>query len=195
MNYLPDSVYHIYNRGNNKQPIFFSPENYLFFLRKINTQLKPICDILCWCLMPDDFHLIINTNEHSCRERPTFGGKPMQELAYRTGVLLSSYSQAINKQNRTTGSLFQQKTKSILLSGTNGHLIECMHYIHQNPYRSGLVNTSEDWQFSSFLDYAGLREGKLCNKLLLMNLTGYNMENFYRDSYGFIDMPIERKLV
>ena len=111
MHYSPNEIYHIYNRGNNKQPIFFSDETYLFFLRKVNHQLKPICDILCWCLMPNHFHFIIHANENSCTERPTFGGKPMQELAYRIGVLLSSYSQAINRQNDTTGSLFQQKNK------------------------------------------------------------------------------------
>jgi len=107
MHFIPNEVYHIYNRGNNKQTIFFSHENYLFFLRKINTQLKPICDILCWCLMPNHFHFIVNTKDESCISRPAFGGKPMQELSYRLGILLSSYSQAINKQNGTTGSLFQ----------------------------------------------------------------------------------------
>jgi putative transposase len=194
MHIIPNEVYHIYNRGNNKQPIFFSDENYLFFLRKITKQLKPICDILCWCLMPNHFHLIINTKEDSCRGRPTFGGKPMQELAYRIGILLSSYSQAINKQNGTRGSLFQQKTKSKNLSETKDYLIECMHYIHQNPLRAGMVNKLEDWQYSSFLDYTGLRQGTLCNKSFLMELTGYNIENFYRDSYGDIDRAIETKI-
>ncbi|MBK7559931.1 MAG: hypothetical protein IPI54_17730 [Chitinophagaceae bacterium] len=47
----------------------------------------------------------------SISERRSFGGKPMQEFAYRFGMLLSSYTQAINIQNNRTGSLFQQKTK------------------------------------------------------------------------------------
>jgi putative transposase len=187
MHFQPNEIYHIYNRGNNKQPIFFSYDNYLFFLRKINNQLKPICDILCWCLMPNHFHFIINTKEASCTERPTLGGKAMQEQAYRIGVLLSSYSQAINKQNGTIGSLFQQKTKSKELSETQSYLIECMHYIHQNPWRAGLVNKIEEWPYSSFLDYAGLREGTLCNKSLLMELTGYDLKRFYQDSYNVIE--------
>ncbi len=186
MHYSPNEIYHIYNRGNNKQPIFFSDENYLFFLRKVNHQLKPICDILCWCLMPNHFHFIIHANENSCTEWPTFGGKPMQELAYRIGVLLSSYSQAINRQNDTTGSLFQQKTKSKNLS-ISEDITGCMHYIHQNAWRAGLVNKIEEWPYSSFLDYAGLRQGTLCNKSLLMELTGYDLQNFYRDSYNVIE--------
>ena len=138
MHFTSENVYHIYNRGNNKQPIFFEDRNYAFFLNKINKQLLPISEILCWCLMPNHFHLLIYATEETCRERPSFGGKPMQEFAYQLGLLLSSYSQATNKQNGTTGSLFQQKTKSKLVagrdtqSGLNGdYLRTCMHYIHQ----------------------------------------------------------------
>ena len=34
MNFVPDNIYHIYNRGNNQQPTFFGRRNYLFFLKK-----------------------------------------------------------------------------------------------------------------------------------------------------------------
>jgi len=193
MQYLPNEVYHIYNRGNSKQQIFFNDENYLFFLRKIGSQLKPYCDILCWCLMPNHFHLIVNTNAESCKSHAAFGNKSIQELSYRIGILLSTYSQAINNQNKTTGSLFQQKTKAKSLSIKNSlnkqgyYLVNAMHYCHQNPWKAGLVERIEDWPYSSFLDYCGLRNGKLCNKTLLMELTGYNPENFYNDSYGVIE--------
>ena len=69
-----------------------------------------------------------------------------------------------------------------------------MHYVHQNAWRAALVNKIEGWPYSSFLDYAGLRQGTLCNKSLLMELTGYDLQNFYRDSYGVIDPDIERNL-
>ncbi len=35
-------------------------------------------------------------------------------------------------------------------------------------------------------EVGGLRHGTLCNKLFLMELTGYNQEKFYRDSYDVI---------
>jgi len=31
--------YHLYNRGNNRQRIFFERENYLFFLRRVRERL------------------------------------------------------------------------------------------------------------------------------------------------------------
>ena len=193
MNFILDEAYHIYNRGNNKQLTFFKDENYLLFIDKMRSQLKPYCDILCWCLMPNHFHFIVQANESSVKERSAFGGKPIQELSYRIGILLSSYSQAINKQNKTTGSLFQQKTKSKNLVNTKGknkrgdYLVNAMHYCHQNPWKAGLVKKIEDWPYSSFLDYAGLRNGTICNKSLLMELTGYDLKNFYNDSYNVID--------
>ena len=115
MHLIQNEFYHIYNRGNNKQVIFFNDNNYLFFIKKIREQLLPYADIICYCLMPNHFHLIVRANEKSVIERESFGGKSMQEFVYRVGILLSSYTQAINKQNRTIGSLFQQKTKAKIL--------------------------------------------------------------------------------
>lgn len=193
MNFIKNEVYHIYNRGNNKQLVFYNDENYLFFIRKIRNQIAPYCNILCWCLMPNHFHLIISANEESCKERLAFGHKNMQELSYRIGILLSSYTQAINKQNKSTGSLFQQKTHSKSVTALKeqnmggNYLINCMHYCHQNPWKAGLIEKIEDWPYSSFPDYCDFRNGTLCNKNLLMELTGYDLGNFYNDSYRIIE--------
>jgi putative transposase len=177
MHLIAGEYYHIYNRGNNRQPIFFSNDNYIFFIAKIRKQLAPVADIICYCLMPNHFHLIIKATDKSVAERNSFGGKAMQEFAYRVGVLLSSYSQAINKQRKTTGSLFQQKTKAKLLSEQVAnkkvnYLESCFFYIHNNPLRSKLVTDLKDWAFSSWPDYAGIRNGTLCNKHDFFDTTG-----------------------
>lgn len=90
----------------------------------------------------------------------------MQPLTRSIAILVSSYAKAINKQQRRTGSLFQQKTKAKLLteSKNTDYPFICFHYIHQNPLKAGLVKQLEDWEFSSFRDYAGLRNGALVDK-------------------------------
>lgn len=193
MHLIPGEAYHIYNRGNNSGCIFFNERNYHFFLQKITTQLAPTCEILCWCLMPNHFHLIIYATEKTCALRPSFGGKPMQEFQFQLGKLLSSYSQAMNKQNRTTGSLFQQKTKAKLLTeqlyGINtsdSYIVRCMHYIHQNPLKAKMVKQMEDWPYSSFREYAGMSTPLKCNTERLLLLTGYDAKSFYKDSYAII---------
>lgn len=182
MHLIQKEIYHIYNRGNNKQPIFFNHDNYIFFIKKVREQLAPCSEIICYCLMPNHFHFIILANEKSVVERKSFGGKPMQEFAYRLGILLSSYSQAINKQNKTTGSLFQQKTKVKILSeqvaGKRENYIEsCFFYVHNNPFAAGLVKNLSDWPYSSYPDYMGARHSTLCNKALFFDLTGLTKED------------------
>ena len=196
MHFTPNNVYHIYNRGNNKQLIFFNERNYSFFLKKVCANISPYCEILCWCLMPNHFHFMIYATENSCKERPSFGGKPMQELSYQIGILLSSYSQAINKQNGTIGSLFQQKTKSKCISDFDSfsqqefnteYLIKCMHYIHQNPLKAGLTETIDSWEYSSFGTFLGKEAIIPINKELIHSLSGYNESTFFKDSYDVLE--------
>lgn len=120
----------------------------------------------------------------------------MQELAYRIGILLSSYSQAINKQNHTTGSLFQQKTKARCIAcpedqlgsgNKKQYIITCMKYIHQKPEKANLVQKLEDWENSSFRHYTGMETLLPCNKILMEELTGLGEKDFYDECYGSIE--------
>ena len=191
--------YHIYNRGNNKQPIFFNDDNYVFFIKKIREQLLPVADILSYCLMPNHFHILIRANDQSIKERSSFGGKPMQEFAYRIGMMLSSYTQAVNKVNKTSGSLFQQKTKAKLLAEEINnqkvsYLEHCFFYIHHNPLAADLVKDLYDWKYSSYLDYCDKRNGTLCNKELFFSLTGLTISDIIQHSEIAIDPEIIFKL-
>ena len=105
-----DLIYHLYNKGNNGQQIFFSRDNYLFFLAKVRKYLYPYCDILAYCLMPNHFHFLIYANANSIKSK-THGNRDVNIFSKNLRILLSSYTQAINKQERRTGSLFQQNTK------------------------------------------------------------------------------------
>ena len=61
------------------------------------------------------------------------------------------------------------------------------HYIHQNPLRAGLVQQLEDWGFSSLPDYAGRRNGTICNRELAFALIGLDKENFINEAGKHID--------
>jgi putative transposase len=179
MHFQPDKVYHLYNRGNEKQKIFFNRENYLFFLRKVRNEWLPYCDILAYCLMPNHFHFLIQPNRTACNLL-TLKGKEthLQVLSKTIGKTLSSYTQAINIENQRTGNLFQKKTKAKILENETLHdyLITCFYYIHFNPVEAGLVAAEHEWEFSSFRDYTGLRNGTLCNKELLIRTAGGELD-------------------
>jgi REP element-mobilizing transposase RayT len=187
MEFFENEIYHIYNRGNNRQPIFFKSDNYLYFLQKVRKFLLPYCDILAWCLMPNHFHFMISSDDRTIL-RKSIGGKEKDILSEGIRNLLQTYSKSINQQNDTTGSLFQQNTKAKAISkGSNLYDLLCLHYIHQNPMKAKLVEKMEDWEYSSFKDYCGLRQGTLCNKELAIQLLNINMKTFYEDSYRIIN--------
>lgn len=187
MEFSDNELYHIYNRGNNQQQIFFNSENYIYFLRKVRKFLLPHCDILSYCLMPNHFHFLISSDMRTIQSK-SIGGQNRNVLSEGTRNLLQTYTKAINKQNNTTGSLFQQNTKSKCLSeGSKSYDHTCLHYIHQNPMKAKLVKKMEDWPYSSFRDYCGLRNGTLCNKELAVKLLNLNMKTFYEDSYRIIN--------
>lgn len=199
--------YHIYNRGNNSQKIFFERESYLFFLRKMKEHISPYASIIAWCLMPNHFHWVVfvhkttieipekQNSSHTMTQSfdLTVTENNNQKTKQRTfnysiGILLRSYTRAIQKKEKVTGSLFQQHTGIKLLKdeikiepaywntvfGTvinipegKSYLETCIEYVHQNPVCSGLVKKAEDWEFSSLKDYLGLRKGKLIDYELL----------------------------
>jgi putative transposase len=136
--------------------------------------------------MPNHFHFLINTDQRTILTK-VIAGKEKNILSEGIRMLLSSYTLAINKQNDTTGSLFQQNTKAkSIAKEKHQHAVLCFHYIHQNPMRAKLVKKMEDWEYSSFRDYCSFRNGTLCNQELAVNILGINKKTFYNDSYKII---------
>ena len=132
-------LYHIYNQGNNRGKIFFTRENYFFFLKKTETHILPHADVLAYCLMPNHFHLLvhvhnveINLNTHLMTQShlmsiptnlmtqghlmsiPVIQKK--QTMVESIAIMLRSYTRAINKQENRSGSLFRPHTKSECLT-------------------------------------------------------------------------------
>ncbi|WP_229238930.1 hypothetical protein [Emticicia sp. C21] len=104
--------------------------------------------------------------------------------------MLSSYSQAINKQERRTGSLFTQNTRVKDLTPAPvdwEYPATCFHYIHQNPFVASLVTKMEDWEFSSFTNYHQNRNKTLCNQALAKEVLRIDFDNFYDESYKNIN--------
>ena len=105
--------------------------------------------------MPTHFHFLIYVRS-----------KETELIKKNIGILLSSYTKAINKAFSRTGSLFQNHTKTKLITDER-YLLTLTNYIHQNPLRTGLVKNIIDWEFSSYRDYIGKRKGTLINKTLM----------------------------
>jgi len=65
-------------------------------------------------------------------------------------------------------------------------------YIHLNPVFAGLVEHPEDWEFSSYPDYAGTREGRLPRpEIVLSQFASGKAYQTFVESY----IPQERKVI
>jgi len=176
MKFHPGEIYHIYNRGNINQKVFFEKRNYPFFLRKMEKHLTPYCDFLAWCLMPNHFHWLVRINDIEKLDSGSLSDDgSVDNLNKNIGVLLRSYTRAINIAFKSKGSLFQQGTESKKINRgitiRDNYALVCFLYIHQNPIRAKLSKNFESWEFSSYREYACLKScSTICNKELATNL-------------------------
>ena len=127
----------------------------------------------------------------------------LQNLSKIIGKTLSSYTKATNIQNKTTGNLFQKKTKAKCLSeigsiqikfSVRDYALNCFYYIHQNPLQANLVMKLREWKYSSFPDYYGYRNGTLCNKTLAMQLLSLSKLDFKKQENIVLNEQLIQKL-
>lgn len=146
------NYYHIYNRGNDKSRIFFENRNYDYFLRKFDQHLTTYLETYAYTLLPNHFHLLIRVRELSDSIALSDGITLSSQISKQFRRFFISYSQAINKQEVRTGSLFQKNFKRIHVSNQN-HLIYLIYYIHTNPETHGYV---QDFRFYPYSTYTKL---------------------------------------
>jgi hypothetical protein len=143
--------------------------------------------------MPNHFHFLIEVTDKSLSLVKS-GVIFMPAITNGFRLLQSSYAKGINKQENRTGNLFQQKTKAKLVSGEENYSLTTFFYIHQNPGEAGLVRNAEDWVYSSFRDYAGIRSGTLCNKERCIQLLGLSDIDFNIEIKKKIDEDKVKKI-
>ncbi|MEP7110357.1 MAG: hypothetical protein ABI760_20345 [Ferruginibacter sp.] len=176
MKFPIEGCYHVYNRGNNKQQIFFCREDYLQFLVRCHKYIAPRSEILAWCLMPNHFHFLLQVNAMGLAPYRQ-GGNEMPFISNGFQLLESSYAKRINTMYNRTGSLFQQKTKSKWMAD-DSYSVTAFWYTHFNPVEAGYVKRMQDWEYSSYLDFCYARKTTLCNVELAKKMFGLSGIDF-----------------
>lgn len=173
MIFEPGHCYHLYNRGNNHQSIFFERENYLHFLRLVRRYLVgQTLDLIAYCLMPNHYHFLVYFKTGNLSEA-------MQLLSL-------AYTKAINRRYNRVGSLFQGRFRSIWVEQED-YLYHLVRYIHLNPVKARLVLHPQEWEFSSYLEYAGLRKGTLPKLEIIQKQM--NSEEVYQSFLQNMELP------
>lgn len=60
---LGGRYYHIFNRGINRNPIFFTESNYTYFLILMKRYFIGYLDVLVFCLLHNHFHLVVKVKD------------------------------------------------------------------------------------------------------------------------------------
>lgn len=102
-NFETGHIYHIFNRGNNKEAIFKEQRNYGYFLKLMEKHVGTIAQILCYCLLEDRFHLVFKIKEPGNLPMASIG-----KLHQPLSNFFNSYAKSINKAYGRSGSLFQE---------------------------------------------------------------------------------------
>ncbi|MBC8416217.1 MAG: transposase [Candidatus Cloacimonetes bacterium] len=174
MIYEEGNYYHIYNRGCNKEKIFFCSENYEYLIRRMKKNHKEyFVNIIAFCLMPNHFHFLLQQKSNI----------PLSDWLK---VLFSGYTLAVNKQHNRTGTLFEGKLKKRMIDKTE-YLQHLIYYIHFNPVKADLVFSPEEWKFSNYLECIDKRDDSPFDELLINEYFGSKekymifTENYYLD--------------
>jgi len=140
-NLMDGGYYHILTRGNDRKVLFKRDQDYRVFIRLLAKYLETcLISIQHYCLMNNHIHLLLKLEV--AKELPKF----MQ------GVL-QSYAHYFRKQYGSSGFLFQNRYKSLIIDSER-YLLEAARYIERNPMRAGLVSDMGEYPWSSFHFYA-----------------------------------------
>ncbi len=145
---VPGYPHHIIQRGNNRQAIFQSSEDFQTLLDMFEEHAREFeVAIHAYVLMSNHFHLLATPDqEHSIP-------KMMQAVGRR-------YVRYFNQRQARTGTLWEGRYKSSLIQAER-HLLACMAYIDLNPVRAGMVQQPIDYPWSSHTHYMGTRSNRI----------------------------------
>ena len=129
-------IYHVINRGNNRQDVFRKEADFEAFLKALGElkQRKPF-ELYGYCLLNNHFHLLVRPLDASI-------SRIMQSL-------LVSHTQRYHKHYRSGGHVWQGRFKSPVIQNDE-HLLTVLRYIEANPLRAKTVRRAERYRWSSY---------------------------------------------
>lgn len=173
--------YHVYNKGNNKDDIFFNEENYKYFLRKYDEYLSKYLETYAFCLIPNHFHLLIkvkteNGGKISKDNKDFLINKLNEQESINNGIdkkvtqqfsnFFNCYTKSVNVQQERKGSLFQKHFKRRIILEEK-YLSNIIFYIHLNPVYHKLTDDYKNYRWSSYWIILREAETKLKKKDVL----------------------------
>ncbi|QLG69604.1 MAG: hypothetical protein CH104c_0372 [Candidatus Woesebacteria bacterium] len=188
-------IYHIFNRGINHAPIFYSKRDYQRFTNLISyyrwgdnpvkysrfqtlsdeikneirqNSKEKLVSFISNCLIPNHFHFVLRQEKEN-------------GISYFVNRFLAAYTKFFNTKYKRSGPLFENRFKAVLVE-TDEQLIHLVRYIHLNPYSSGVVKSLRgllSYPWSSLQEYLDPQVIGICDeKEMVLKLFKDDRETF-----------------
>jgi putative transposase len=152
--------YHIYNRGNNREKLFYEPWNYTHFLNLYVKYIHPIADTYAYCLMGNHFHFLVRIKDPEAIDAVNPKNRPLWRYF---ADFFNAYAKMVNLKYGRTGSLFQERYRRKKVYSEK-YLIHLILYIHMNPVKHGISDRCDNYVYSSYQSILSNKNTKLKNK-------------------------------
>ncbi|MBO1924370.1 transposase [Thiomicrorhabdus sp. 6S3-12] len=167
---------YLIQRGNNRQVIFADESDfkaYLHWLQEYSEKFS--VSIHAWCLMTNHVHLLCTGDADDSIS------KMMQSIGRQ-------YVRYFNHKYQRTGTLWEGRFRSCLVDA-DSYLFELYRYIELNPVRASMVESPDEYPWSSYRINALGVESDLCTpheRYLALGNSGYERQKSYRDVFQIL---------
>lgn len=129
------AIYHVIQRGNNREYIFDLDEDKLFLLREVEKRKVNTGFLLYgYVVMGNHYHLVLQTGEY-----------PLSKVMH---FINGSYGRYYNLSRGRTGHVFEGRYKAIPVQDER-YLLAVLRYVHRNPVVAGICRRVAGYRWSS----------------------------------------------
>ena len=135
--FIEDQPLHVVQRGNDRQCIFFEPDDYVRYLGWLGeAAAEARCAIHAYVLMTNHVHLLLTPTK-------------AEAVSHFIISLGRRYVQYVNRTYRRTGTLWDGRYKSSLVQAQT-YLLAAQRYIELNPVRAAMVDDPAHYRWTSY---------------------------------------------
>ena len=140
-----NQCYHVLNRGNARDQVFFKDGDYHAFMKAMaHASIEVPMRVLSWCLMPNHFHLVLWPHQDG-------------DLSEWMHWLCTTHVRRYHRHYKSSGHIWQGRFKAFAIEH-DLHLLTVMRYVERNALRADLVKRAEIWPWSSLPVWQGVQE-------------------------------------
>lgn len=166
-------ICHVMMRGNERKNIFLDEEDKKYFLYALQkVKANEAYELLAYCLMDNHVHVLLREKTDS-----------LERTMKRIGIIYSFY---FNKKYQRTGHLFQDRYRSEAVE-EDAYVLAAVRYIHNNPVKSGITKTPQDYPWSSYRQYINKSVSfpKLADVTFLLSMLSDKPDKAIREFINF----------